>query len=167
MPGGVASEMIRDYNHKEPQEQSIIVHGKYVTLEKLGPISYIKERSEAIQAYYDKKTWTVGIINFKFELKCYHTYHGYAKCKTERVDQSPLIGGGYGNTLVDYKCPDGFVYFGLTCVDFQDRSTSFEEANQQCMNDRVLYVPTDQTQNSIFRVAMLEKVCLNFEYFSH
>ena len=167
MPGGVASEMIRDYNHKEPQEQSIIVHGKYVTLEKLGPISYIKERSEAIQAYYDKKTWTVGFINFKFELKCYHTYHGYAKCKTERVDQSPLIGGGYGNTLVDYNCPDGFVYFGLTCVDFQDRSTSFEEANQQCMNDRVLYVPTNQTQNSIFRVAMLEKVCLNFEYFSH
>ena len=170
MPGGIASEMIRDNNLKMPLYQNVEVNGKVVTMEKMGSIAYIQDRSEAIQAYYDKKSWTVGYINIKFELNCYYTYHGYIKCKTERVQHSPLIGGGNGNLMVDYKCPSGYVYFGVTCVDFKDISTTFEKANQQCIDDGILYVPTNQTQNSIFRLGMLEKVifhaciivCLSF-----
>ena len=52
MPGGIASEMIRDNNLKMPLYQNVEVNGKVVTMEKMGSIAYIKDRSEAIQAYY-------------------------------------------------------------------------------------------------------------------
>ena len=158
MPGGIASEMIRDYSLKMPLVQTVEIKGKVLALEQMGPIAYTKERSEAIQAYYDKDSWTVGYINIKLELKCYHTYHGYVKCKTERVQHSPLIGGGNGNLMVDYQCPIGYIYFGITCVNFKELSANFEEANQQCIKEGILYVPTNQTQNTIFRLAMLKKV---------
>ena len=168
MYGGVASELWRDLNIPLPEIHSGTYHGLPVIMEKLGPIQYIKDRSEAIQLYYHRDSWTVGYINIKFVLKCYLTYHGYAKCKTEKVSKSNLIGGGPSNAHVDYKCPNGYYYFGTTCIMVETsnrpgsvnklKSGTFTKAIEHCSGSSIVYSPVNQYQNAVFRSAMKEKV---------
>ena len=160
MLGGVASELWRDQKTQLPDTQPGTYNGYPITLELLGPIHYIKDRSEAIQLYYDRDSWTVGYINLRFTLKCYHTYHGYAKCKTEKVSKSNIIGGSHSNDHVDYECPTGYYYFGTTCM-LKETSTkhgTFDKAIEHCSGSSVVYSPLNVYQNPVFRSAMKEKV---------
>ena len=163
MVGGVANEILRDLHLQLPETQPGTFNGGSVTLEKLGPIHYIKDRSEGLQLYYDRDSWTVGYINLKFTLKCYHTYHGYTKCKTEKVSKSQkLIGGSHSNDYVDYECPTFYYYFGTTCIKMEKPGIiphgTFNQASEHCIGSSIVYSPVNNYQNPAFRSAMKEKV---------
>ena len=61
-----------------------------------------------------------------FSIKdCYRTPNGYVKCKTTKLKKlDEEFHGGAGLNLkrfTDYdECPSSFIYFGLTCVNFND-----------------------------------------------
>ena len=64
------------------------------------------------------------------------------------------------NGLTDYEeCPDSFVYFGLTCVNFHDgvQAMTFNDAEIFCQGDEIIYFPTHQYQHYVFAVGIKEK----------
>ena len=69
---------------------------------------------------------------------CYNTPNGYIKCKTTSAKRLDGFHGGADwnlNGLSEYvKCPKSFVYFGLTCVNFNDgvQAMNFHDAELFC-----------------------------------
>ena len=91
-----------------------------------------------------------------FIQSCYRTPNGYVKCKTTKLKKlGNGFHGGAGLNLkgfTDYdQCPSSFIYFGLTCVNFNDgsKAMTFYDADLICLEKQAVYFPSHQYQHLI------------------
>ena len=102
-----------------------------------------------------------------FIQSCYRTPNGYVKCKTtklKKLDKGFHGGAGFNlKRFTDYDhCPTSFVYFGLTCVNFNDgsKAMTFYDAESICLEKQAVYFPSHQYQHPVFAIGMKEKATL-------
>ncbi len=108
-------------------------------------------------------------LNFLTFQSCHNAPNGEARCTpnmiTSMQGDNGLGGGSQARQTV--TCTDGYEYLGKVCVKYRGAGVTakYADAVSDCDQD-LLYAPTDQDQNTIFREAMTDRVNISYNFSS-